>query len=95
MTFTFIASNKTEFKELGTMVDIVNNEHFDEKDILKCYSVSASNIVVVELKNEAYFEDIEKAKKNMYEFYDTERVMEDYISDLEEHLSFKCHCLVQ
>ena len=89
MTFIFLDISEENKKEFQTQLKIVYKSHFPKakifKEVFKDWREPE-----ISIPNDLYFDDIEKAKDQMYE----EKsicdgvYMKDFISDLQENLSF-------
>lgn len=93
MVFNFLYPDDDEdFSKRNELESIIKAEvknHFEEKDYYKYYENYASyygGSIHIEIFNEAYFDDIEKAKKRMADMEN--KYMTDFISDIQENLSF-------
>ena len=79
------------FTELVQTVTTETLKHF-EKDFFKSnffYDDEIGGYVEVEISSKSYFDDIELSKKRMYEEQDGySRYMTDFVSDVEENLSW-------
>lgn len=89
MKFQFLEVEKDDKKELLGQLKIAYEIHFpyakDFKEVFEDWLVPE-----IAVPNDLYFEDMEKAKSKMYEAKNNgdEPYMKDFISDLQENLSF-------
>ena len=76
-------------KEFLNQLEIVYKRHFQISTMYK-EELEDAGIHVISIPNHLYFEDIEKAKAEMYEAKNNgdEPYMKDFLSDLQENLSF-------
>lgn len=85
--FKFFCSTELEQKELKSVLNIESKIHFDEN--FEMSNTSDKGYLYVKVPLKLYFEDIEEAKKQMYNVHDYgPRFMEDWLSDVQENLSF-------
>ena len=89
MKLQFLEIAEDNRQEFITQLKIAYKNHFQDGKSFKQVFHDWS-LPVITIPNELYFEDIEKAKKKMYEVKNTgdEIYMNDFISDLQENLSF-------
>ena len=89
MTFRFLDISENDEQEFKTQLRIAYNSHFKNTkpfdDVFTDW-----NIPELSIQNDLYFNDIENAKTEMYESKNNgdEPYMKDFISDLQENLSF-------
>ena len=89
MVIQFFEIAENNIKEFKSQLKIAYKNHFKNtksfKEAFKDFSVPE-----ISISNDLYFEDIEKAKKQLYEDKKSgeEIYMKDFISDLQENLSF-------
>ena len=93
MIFLFGPSDDDKFeeqlKELGNIVKIALPIHFDQSEIYrfsKNYAAYDGTKVYVEVDNQGYFNDIQKSIENMSKM--EHKYMTDFVSDVQENLSF-------
>lgn len=84
--------SKEKFKELRSIVKAEMKQHFFNTDIegyaeLPVNDGDFAPNVQVSITNNAYFQDLQKAKELMYE---EKGPLKDFVSDVEENLSFVC-----
>ena len=96
MTLNFYLSpadpSKEKFRELRKIVKAEMKRHFFDTDIqgyaeLPIKDGDFAPNVQVSITNNAYFQDLQKAKERMYE---EKGPLRDFVSDVEENLSFVC-----
>ncbi len=90
----FKYNSKEEQNELRNIILSVAKQHFSYVDF-EIYSNHLNNEeYVIQITQKSYFDDIEKAKKEMYEMTE-HRYMKDFVSDVLENLSFvpKVRCV--
>ena len=90
MIFDFLPDSEEQRSELSHIVEIEANSHFEKNDIsnfCKHYCGLTGITVHIEISNYAYFNDIEKAKKEMYDMKE-HKYMKDFVSEVLENLSF-------
>ena len=89
MVIQFFEIAENNIKEFKSQLKIAYKNHFKNtksfKEAFKDFSIPE-----ISISNDLYFEDIEKAKKQLYEDKKSgeEIYMKDFISDLQENLSF-------
>ena len=103
MTFLFQYNTEEQHEELVNIIAIKTCSHFnyDREDFLKhkngCYNQAELSFtshfgdkVKIELANNVYFNDIEKAKEQFYKDLHANKTafLKDWISDIQENLSF-------
>lgn len=93
MVFLFGPSNDGKFEEqlneLGTIVKIVLSKHFSQSEIYRFstnYAAYDGAKIYVDVDNQSYFNDIQKSIANMSKM--EHKYMTDFISDVQENLSF-------
>ncbi len=100
MTFLFLYNTEEQHEELVNIIisEVCSHFGFDKEDFLKhkngCYSQPGLNFtshfgdrVKIELANDMYFEDLEKAKMHIYDGNDFIG-LHDLMSDIEDNLYF-------
>jgi hypothetical protein len=89
MVIQFFEIAENNIKEFKSQLKIAYKNHFKNT---KSFKEAFKDLTVPEISisNDLYFEDIEKAKKQLYEDKKSgeEIYMKDFISDLQENLSF-------
>lgn len=94
MTFKFYFSSEEEMKEIKTIVKAEAKKHFGDKcrcGFWKDYTKREPEIWFTAcVPNDLYFEDLQKMKQSVYEQNKKgeEITLNDFISDVEENLSF-------
>ena len=88
--------SKEKFRELRKIVKAEMKHHFFNTDIegyaeLPIPDGDFAPHVQVSITNNAYFQDLQKAKEWMYE---KKSPLTDFVSDVEENLSFVCFMIL-
>ena len=89
MKIQFLEISEENKQEFRSHLRIAYNTHFPNAKLFNLVFMDWT-IPEISIPNELYFQDIEKAKTEMYEAKnrDDELFMKDFISDLKENLSF-------
>ena len=85
MTFNVIVKNKEEKKEAINIIQAEAKNHFEhELEIRESMVFGNQPVLIFEVKNYEYFNDIEKMKNG----YQATGHFTDFISEVEDNLSF-------
>lgn len=92
MRIDFFTKDSEKTSELLSIVKAEMKKHFMDSDIEfiphKAFPTANDNYFVsVGISNSAYFWDVYKAKEKLYK---EKGNLEDFVSDVEENLSFVC-----
>ena len=89
MVIQFLEISESNRREFKAQLKIAYKNHFKKTKAFK-EVFKDSYIPEISIPNDLYFDDIEKAKKQLYEDKTNgeEVYMKDFISDLQENLSF-------
>lgn len=82
----FSFENEDQLKELKSIIGAEAKHHFNQNEFTWIADHWGGNCAVVEIEKHAYIRDIQNSKKKMYEEH--KDYIEDFVSDVEENLSF-------
>lgn len=96
MRIDFFTDNSVKATELLHIVHTEITKHFMESDIevaphKPLPTVDGKLFVSVCIANSAFFWDVYRAKEKLYK---EKGNLEDFVSDVEENLSFVCDCIL-